>query len=55
MSATNPNRIRPVRTKDGIFRVVHQTFDGLILSDSKGKRQHNTFQQFQLLKQKEIQ
>lgn len=50
----NPNRIRPVRTREGIFRVVHQTFDGFILSDSKGKREHNTFQQFQLLKEKEI-
>jgi hypothetical protein len=50
----NPNRIRPIRTKDGIFRVVSQTFDGLIISDSKGKREHNTFQQFQLLKHKEL-
>lgn len=53
MSAHNPNRIRPVRTESGIFRVVKQTYDGFILSDSKGKRLHNTFQQFQLLKQNE--
>lgn len=53
MSTHNPLRLRPIRTKDGIFRIVKMTYDGLILSDSKGKRFHNTFQQFQLLKQNE--